>query len=423
MENINNSLIRNEYKVRVYQQYVIPALRFKLTVHELTLTNLHKLDALTDRYLKSWLAMPQSGTLAVVHSNEGLGIKSLTHIYKESHAISHATSRLKADNKVNIALDSRESQWVRKGSITAYSEDHFQQVTIDNNEQSVFENPANHSQIEHVKKSIKTNISTEFEHMWHNHIKDLLVQGNFLQILSLENSHVSWKSVIYDLPRGILQFAINATIDTLATNANLKRWGKRSNAKCGLCSRRETLHHTLNHCEVMLDRYLWRHNSVLSHLYTVISSNLPENLCVYADLPNKHLGASTVPIDISITKQKPDLVIVYSDKKSFIIFELSIPFEPNIDNTHKLKVDAYQLLISDIEDAGYDMDYFPFELGSRGYISKENELRLKQLLRKTSKAKYNQVKQTLCKIVLISSYIIFHSKYEDSWVNPAYVSV
>ena len=425
MENINNSLIRNEYKVRVYQQYVIPALRFKLTVHELTLTNLQKLDALTDRYLKSWLAMPPSGTLAVVHSNEGLGIKSLTHIYKESHAISHATSRLKADHTVNVALDSRvarERLWVRKGSISTYSEDQFQQVTYDS-DQLYLENPANHSQIEHVKKTIKTNIATEFKQMWHNHIKDLVVQGKYLELMSIEENHISWKSVMFNLPRGVLQFAVNATIDTLATNANLKRWGKRSNAKCGLCGKRETLHHTLNHCEVMLDRYLWRHNSILSHLYSIISNSAPDNVSVYVDLPYKHHGASTIPLDITVTKQKPDLVLVNRNDKTLIIVELSVPFETNIDNTHKLKVDRYQDLICDIEDAGYNVEYFPFELGSRGFISKDNEARLKQLLRKTSNAKYNQVKQTLCKIVIISSYVIFHSKYEDSWMNPAYVSV
>ena len=71
--------------------------------------------------------------------------------------------------------------------------------------------------------------------MWQNHIKSLTVQGRFLDILNLENTHLTWRSYIYDLPRGILQFAINASIDTLATNANLKRWSKRKNALCHLC--------------------------------------------------------------------------------------------------------------------------------------------------------------------------------------------
>ena len=43
LDNINNSLIRDEYMLKVYSQYFILAVRFKLTVHEITNTNLTKL--------------------------------------------------------------------------------------------------------------------------------------------------------------------------------------------------------------------------------------------------------------------------------------------------------------------------------------------------------------------------------------------
>ncbi len=76
--------------------------------------------------------------------------------------------------------------------------------------------------------------------MWHNLIKTLLVQGRFLDLMYIQESFITWRSLIYNLPHGILQFAINASIDTLATNTNLKRWGKRGNSKCELCRGRET---------------------------------------------------------------------------------------------------------------------------------------------------------------------------------------
>ena len=40
LRNIESGLIRSEYKLRIYDRYVLPAIRFKLTVHELTATNL-----------------------------------------------------------------------------------------------------------------------------------------------------------------------------------------------------------------------------------------------------------------------------------------------------------------------------------------------------------------------------------------------
>jgi hypothetical protein len=224
LANIDNSYIRNEYKCCVYSKYLLPAIRYKLTVHDL----------------------------------------SVSHIYKETHAVSHASSRMKADDTVNAALESRllrEQEWTRKASTTADCEQQFMVATA-------HEPPAHASpkQQETIKSKIKKNISGEIQNMWRHHIKTLTVQGRFLEILALENSSVSWKSVMYDLPRGILQFAVNAGIDSLATNANLKRWGKRSNAKCDLCKSRETLHHVLNYCPMMMDRYLWRHNSIINFM-------------------------------------------------------------------------------------------------------------------------------------------------------------
>ena len=349
--------------------------------------------------------------------------KSLSHIYKESHAVSHASSRLKADKMVNAALDCclvREEQWTRKGSVTTYSENHLHQALPDDS----LKHPTA-KQIDAVKNKIKTNVATEFHTMWTNHIKSLLVQGKFLEIISLEQSHISWRSLIFNLPRGVLQFAINSAIDTLATNANLKRWGKKTNAKCDRCGNRETLHHVLNNCQPMLERYLWRHNSILSYMYECIKSS-PKNpsISVHVDLPFVLKGASTVPIDICVTSQRPDLVLVDRENRKLIMMELSIPFETNIDSTHAIKVERYRQLITNIEENNYDINYYPIEIGSRGLISKENEARLKSFFKKTTKEiSFARVKSTLCKTVLISSFIIYHSKYEDSWINPRYVTI
>jgi hypothetical protein len=55
LENIKSCLVRDEHKVRIYKEYFLPANRFILLIHDLTKTDLKKLDDLTHRYLKSWL--------------------------------------------------------------------------------------------------------------------------------------------------------------------------------------------------------------------------------------------------------------------------------------------------------------------------------------------------------------------------------
>ena len=225
--------------------------------------------------------------------------------------------------------------------------------------------------------------------------------------------------MIFNLPRGVLQFAVNASIDTLATNANLKRWGKRRNAKCDLCGHRETVHHVLNNCEVLLERYKWHHNSILKYL--IDSTNCTDNEKLYSDLSGMMPGCSTVPVDILITKQKPDLVIVNRCDRCITMLELSVAFETNIESTHELKINRYQNLISDIENTGYKVKYYALEIGSRGYISPDNHQRLKSFVKCHVESKLNIIKDNICKTAPISSFIIYHSKFEQDWINPGYV--
>ena len=106
-----------------------------------------------------------------------------------------------------------------------------------------------------VKSKIKMSISEEIAKHWSEHVKKLVLQGEFLQILKIQEDSITWHSIIFNLPRKILQFAANATINTLPTNSNLKRWGKRINDKCQMCDSKETLLHVLNNCPQKLDRY------------------------------------------------------------------------------------------------------------------------------------------------------------------------
>ncbi len=113
------------------------------------------------------------------------------------------------------------------------------------------------------------------------------------------------------------------------------------NSKCELCGVREKyLYHILNHCHAMLDRYLWCHNSILSFLYSLaLSGNITDNI-IYSDLSDANMpsGISIISIDITITTQQPDLVIVNKINSTTTILELFVPFETNISHTHKRKL-------------------------------------------------------------------------------------
>ncbi len=62
----------------------------------------------------------------------------------------------------------------------------------------------------------------------------------------------------------------------------------------------------------MLERYTWRHDSILNYIHKTVKDSLTEDTELYADLPADFQGASTIPTDVStcITIQRPDIVAV-----------------------------------------------------------------------------------------------------------------
>jgi hypothetical protein len=93
-------LVRNEHKVRIYKEYFLPADRLILSIHDLTKTDLGKLDALTNRYLKSWLGMPQEGSVLPVHSGLDMDVKSVSHLYKKSQSLDIVRALIRRDHTV-----------------------------------------------------------------------------------------------------------------------------------------------------------------------------------------------------------------------------------------------------------------------------------------------------------------------------------
>ena len=143
---------------------------------------------------------------------------------------------------------------------------------------------------------------------------------------------------LWDIPQGVLKFAINAGINTLPSADNLKRWGKRVNDRCDFCGNIQTLAHILTNCSTALDqgRFTWRHDSVLGTIVSFIGSKLRAGFVLYPDLPgfqSAHRGV--FPPHIIVTPLRPDLVLINESARMIIVFELTCPWERNIDRDHE----------------------------------------------------------------------------------------
>ena len=102
----------------------------------------------------------------------------------------------------------------------------------------------------------------------------------------------------------------------------------------------------------------FRHDSVLQHLLNAIIRRKKDGLVVYADLNGWRVNGGTVPHEMALTEQKPDLVII--DKAAapvkILLVELTVPWDSsqNFQADVERKTARYGRLIEDLREAGFD---------------------------------------------------------------------
>ena len=96
-----------------------------------------------------------------------------------------------------------------------------------------------------LKRKIQTGVQDRVNDFWKEKIGHYVMQGDYLALIMEERGCVTWRSFLWNIPQGVLKFAINAGINTLPTLDNLKRWGKQANNRCPFCGNTQTLLHVL----------------------------------------------------------------------------------------------------------------------------------------------------------------------------------
>ena len=151
-----------------------------------------------------------------------------------------------------------------------------------------------------------------------------------------------------------------------------------------------------------------RHNSVLKHLTKELLKTKPDDLLIYSDLRGHDFNGGTIPPDILTTTSRPDLVFVYGKSKQIKLFELTCSFEDNINSANITKFEKYDDLKKDLESAGWKTELVPFEVGSRGYISKRNIASITKMAKLAHmKKRHKSLMTDLSKISLLCSSTIF----------------
>ena len=73
-----------------------------------------------------------------------------------------------------------------------------------------------------LKSKIQAGVQDRVSNFWKK-VGHYIMQGDYIALIMEEGSCITWRSYLWDIPRGVLKFAINAGLNTLPSLDNLKR--------------------------------------------------------------------------------------------------------------------------------------------------------------------------------------------------------
>ena len=143
------------------------------------------------------------------------------------------------------------------------------------------------------------------------------------------------------LPKNIFNFTIRFINNSLPTRKNLHKWRIISSPECSFCNYRETLLHVIAGCNSYLDRFTWKHESVLNFIVNNLS--FPHIQKIFADLPS-----FSNPSTITDDDYRPDILILTKDNTLYLL-ELIVGYETNLRNNINSKYSKYKELIKELK--------------------------------------------------------------------------
>jgi hypothetical protein len=405
LKRLNRSHAKGAMKLWALHHILLPQIRWDLMVYEFPVSFVEKMETMVTKYIRQWLGVFKNLTNVALYSKKSvcpLPFSSLVTMYKTTKVNAHL--QLVNSNHQEIVQNVTPSSTGRKWRL--YDPRTVFGVVVDTgvirrcemmvkNDDMVGRVAQGRMGFEYAggeegkrrealckRKQLVKKVVAESEEEYLTRAVQLGVQGRWTAWKDLNQRVISWRSLVYGDPR-LIRFCIGVTFDTLASPANLKRWGLETTEECCLCKKEKcTVRHVLSGCKVALaqGRYRYRHDSVLRvichHLVGFINRkkasggkevkgllNVADDWVFMADLERRLV----FPGEIVATPLRPDIVIYSRMSGTVIMVELTCPCEENMEVQHKRKLDKYTDLKADCEIRNWKVHLFAVEVGARGY--------------------------------------------------------
>ena len=287
MTDIDSKPLHPRNKLLVYSRYVLSKLSWHFTIATLQSKTrvIENIDPVVNQYIHKWLEIPISGTLSTVFltcNKFGQSIYPPSVKFIQCQTVLRKALKLSPNQSIN-------ELWKSTNTHTNIQYDFYSST-----------------------KEVLKDVRSEHEDKLKN---QLTCQGSFFSnVTKFSLSHLNkvWSTAQSKLPKNIYNFTIRYINNSLPTRKNLSRWGLSSSSECSFCLGPESLLHVVAGCQCYLDRFTWRHNSILNFLANTLQTVNGSSL--YADVP----GFKS-PSIITGDAYRPDLLLSLSNGSLYVV--------------------------------------------------------------------------------------------------------
>ena len=133
-----------------------------------------------------------------------------------------------------------------------------------------------------------------------------------------------------------------------------------------MCKKTETQLHIFSNCCKYLERYTWRHDSILNTILNKISRSSSDGIQIFADCPGCNYPCTS---DL-FQRSRPDIVVKFNNK--VVVIELTVCFDTNTEKSRVYKQTRYKNLKEELLAQCNEFDIIFLEFTTLGFISKNS---------------------------------------------------
>ena len=415
ISSIDKSGLPGKLKLWCLQFGLLPRLMWPLTVYEVPVSKVEKLERMINSFIRKWLGVPRCLSSAALYGKGilELPVSSLTEEFKCAKVRLEMTLTQSKDPVVRSVAPTVKTgrKWNPKEAVQLAQaalrhRDIIGQVQHGRGGLGLCVGKPvwNKASVVEKRKMVVEEVHRQEEAVRCTKAVSQAKQGQWVNWESVEKRKLKWRE-LWSMEASRIRFIIGATYDVLPSPQNLNQWLGEDSA-CPLCSSVCTLRHILSGCKVSLSqgRYTWRHNQVLKCLAAAVEEKRLEVNSLATSKETRQItfvregekvrptrlrhnvgqlsvgGAwemradlneqLVIPAYIVSTRLRPDLLLWSEVEKIVYFIELTVPWEDRVEEAYERKKARYAEMAAEAEQRGWRARVRPVEVGCRGFVAK-----------------------------------------------------